>query len=78
MGRSEIIHPTLGLMWTVPRAGRYLKISRTEMKRRIKVGGDDYVTWQRRPGAWEYVTVASVEAAYRRHFPEPAPASSAR
>lgn len=77
MGKSEINHPTLGPMWTVPRAARFLQISRTEMKRRIRNPEEGFVTWQRWPRAWEYVTTASVAKAADRYFRERPPASPA-
>lgn len=70
MGKREIIHPTLGRMWTVPRAAEYLQLSRSELKRRLQDPGEGIVSWQERPGAWQYVTVASVEAAHARRFPD--------
>lgn len=76
MGKSEIIHPRFGRMWTVPRAADYLRLSRSELKRRLKDPDEGYVSWQERPGTWQYVTVASVEAALRRRFPDEESGSS--
>lgn len=70
MSHGEIIHPKLGRMWTVPRAATYLQLSRSELKRRLNDPGEGFVSWQERPGSWQYVTVESVEAALARRFPD--------
>lgn len=68
MGRSEINHPKYGRMVTVPLAAEYLQISRSELKRRLRAGRDQLESWQERPRCWQYVSVASLEAAVKRRF----------